>query len=265
MDVAVNNAYMAIADENTIYVYDVADNEYRKYEHTLNQADPTKNNIMQLQFYGNDGLYFLDGTYLYLLDPESLQVSNVSLTENDPKFPCSSFLIVDDVVYYTDVKTQAAVSYVTLDGTRADTLAHVEDKPAIAFWNEELYYTDEDRTLWKINPQTKESAPITTFPYDEIISMQIQNGVLICSMLSGDFYAYSLADLAGKLASAVTPLAHYTGGYSSLALLGDYVYTVKGSSIRQYSLENSEFTDFEICNTSDSSHRFNGATEICKK
>lgn len=261
MDVAVCNDYMAIADGNAIYVYDVADNEYRKYEHTLNQADPTKNNVMELQFYSDDGLYFLDGTYLYLLNPESLQVSNVSLTENDPKFPCSSFLIVDDVMYYTDVKTQAAVSYVTLDGARADTLAHVEDKPAIAFWNGELYYTDEDRTLWKINPQTKESAPITTFPYDEIVSMQIQNGVLTCSMLSGDFYAYSLADLAGKLASTVTPLAHYTGGYSSLALLGDYLYVVKGSSIRQYSLENSEFTDFEICNTSDSPHRFNGATE----
>ena len=51
MDVAASSDYMAIADNNLIYVYDVADGEYRKYEHTFNQTDLTKNNIMQVQFY----------------------------------------------------------------------------------------------------------------------------------------------------------------------------------------------------------------------
>ena len=91
MDGAATTDYMAIADGNAIYVYDARDGEYRKYEHTLNVADPSKNNIMNLQFYGDDQLYFLDGTYLYLLNPETLQVDNVSITESDPKFPCDTF------------------------------------------------------------------------------------------------------------------------------------------------------------------------------
>ena len=261
MDVAATDDYMAIADGNAIYVYDVADEIYRKYEHTLNQADPTKNNVMELQFYGDHGLYFLDGTYLYLLDPETLQVSNVSLTENDPKFPCSSFLIVDDVVYYTDVKTQAAISYIHLDGTKADTLARVDSKPTIAFWNGELYYTEAAKYLCKIDPQTKKYSQVASFP-EEIVAMQIQDNVFICTTLSGDFYAYSLSELSTThIAAEITPLAHYQGGYTSLALLGDYAYAIKGTSICQYSLTNASFTDFEICDVSDSVHRFNLATE----
>ena len=262
MDVAVHGDYMAIADDNLIYVYDVQDGAYRKYEHTLNLADPSKNDIMQLQFYGEDTLYFLDGTYLYRLHPETLQVSNVSITATDPKFPCSSFLIVDDVLYYTDVKTQASVSYITLDGTKADTLATVDSKPTITFWNGELYYTEAAKYLRKVDPNTKEDALVADFP-DDVVSMQIQDNVFICTTLAGDFYAYNLAELAAAhSARNVTPLAHYEGDYSSLALLGDYVYAVKGTSICQYALESSAFTDFEICNASDSVHRLNGAQEL---
>lgn len=261
MDVAVCNDYMAIADNNLIYVYNVQDNAYHKYEHTVNQADPTKNNVMKLQFYEDESLYFLDGTYLYLLNPETLQISNVSLTENDPKFPCDSFLIVDDVLYYTDVKTEASVSYITLDGRKAGTLATVLGKPIIAFYNEELYYTEAGKFLYKIDPQTEAKELVAYFD-DELVSMQIQNNVFVCSTLSGDFYAYNLTELAlTENAGIVTPLAHCQGNYASLAPFGEYVYAVKGDSVCQYSLENSVFTDFEICETSDSKHRINSATE----
>ncbi len=261
MDLAISDGYTAIADGNFIYVYDAQKDNYRKYVHTLNQADPSKNNVMQLQFY-NDELYFLDGTYLYSLHPETLQVSNVSLTENDPKFPCSSFLIVDDVLYYTDVKTQASISYITLDGTKADTLDAVTGKPSICFWNRELYYTDAGKHLYKVNPSTKEDALVAADFADDLVSMQIHENVFICTTLSGDFYAYNLSEFASAhSAREVVPLAHYKGGYSTLALFGDYVYAVKGSSVRQYSLENSEFTDFEICNASSSIHRLDSASE----
>ncbi|MBQ8343006.1 MAG: hypothetical protein IJY21_02740 [Clostridia bacterium] len=261
MDVAASSDYMAIADNNLIYVYDVADGEYRKYEHTFNQADLTKNNIMQVQFY-KDVLYFLDGTYLYRLDPETLQISDVSITEHYPKFPCSSFLIVNDVLYYTQVQYQQAdVSYITLDGTKADTLDNVPGKPTIAFWGGELYYTEAAKYLRKVDPQTKADDLVAYFP-DDLVSMQIQDNVFICTTLSGDFYAYNLAELAlEENAERVTPLAHYQEDYSSLALLGNYAYAVNGTSVCQYSIEKSEFTDFEICNASDSIHRFNGGTE----
>ncbi len=261
MDVAVCNDYMAIADDNKIHVYDVLDDTYRTYEHTLNQADPLKNNVLELQFYEDNGLYFLDGTYLYLLNPETLQISNVSLTENDPKFPCDSFLIVDDVLYYTDAKTPASVSYISLNGTRAGTLDTVPDQPIIAFWNGELYYTFAGKILYKVDPQT-ESKDLVAYFDDKLVSMQIQNDVFACSTSAGDFYAYNLTELAAtENANNVTPLAHYQGNYAALAPFGEYVYAVKGNSVCRYSLETSAFTDFEICETSDSEHRINGATE----
>ncbi len=264
MDVAVCSDYMAIADSNKIHVYDVLDDTYRTYEHTVNQVDTSKNNVLELQFYEDDGLYFLDGTYLYLLNPETLQISNVSLTESDPKFPCDSFLIVDDVLYYTDAKTPASVSYITLNGKKAGTLDTVPDQPIIAFYGGELYYTSSAQMLYKVNPQTEEKAYIAAFPYDELVSMQIQNGIFIYSTRSGDFYAYNLAELAATHSTddeRIAPLAHFQGGYTSLTQFGEYVYAVKGSSICQYSLEKNAFTDFEICETSDSKHRVNNAAE----
>ncbi len=260
MDVALTDDYMAIADNNLIYVYDVADGEYRKYEHTRNQ-DPTKDNIMELQFYGDDQLYFLDGRYLYLLNPETMQADYVSITDDHP-FPCSSFLLVDDVLYYTDVKTQASVSYIALDGTKAATLATVDGKPTIAFWNGELYYTDAGNHLYKIDPKVGGKGDPIAFFQDDLVSMQIQDNLLLCSTLSGDFYSYNLAELATvHNAAEVTPLAHYQNGYSSLSILDDYAYVVKGASLCQYAMKASSFTDFEICNTSDSIQRFNGAAE----
>ena len=260
MDVALTDDYMAIADNNLIYVYDVQKDEYRKYEHTRNQ-DPTKDNIMELQFYGDDQLYFLDGRYLYLLDPETMQASYVSITDGHP-FYCSSFLLVDGILYYTDVKAQPSVSYISLNGAKAATLATVDGNPTIAFWNGELYYTDAGNHLYKIDPKVGGKGDPIAFFQDDLVSMQIQDNLLLCSTLSGDFYAYNLAEIASvHNAAEVTPLAHYQGSYAALSLLGDYAYVVNGTSLCQYALKASSFTEFEICNTSDSVHRFNGATE----
>lgn len=260
MDAAACNGYMAIADENRIYVYDVSDGEYRKYEHTVNVSDPSKNNVMQVQFYGDD-LYFLDGTFLYRLDPETLERSDVSIGAEYPKFPCSSFLIVEDALYYTNVKTTTAISCVTLDGAAEYTLDTVDGKPTIAFGGDELYYTDAGKYLRKVNPRTKEEKFVAVFS-DDLVSMQIRNNVFICTTLGGDFYAYNLTELASeKDAAAIEPLARYTGNYTSLDLFGDYVYAVNSRSVRQYSLQDGAFTDFEICAASASPHRLDGGAE----
>ena len=176
MDVALTDDYMAIADNNLIYVYDVQKDEYRKYEHTRNQ-DPTKDNIMELQFYGDDQLYFLDGRYLYLLDPETMQASYVSITDGHP-FYCSSFLLVDGILYYTDVKAQPSVSYISLNGAKAATLATVDGNPTIAFWNGELYYTDAGNHLYKIDPKVGGKGDPIAFFQDDLVSMQIQDNLL---------------------------------------------------------------------------------------
>lgn len=264
-DVAVTNDYMAIADGNAIYVYDKKDELYRKYEHDFNKADPLKNNITKLQFDGDNRLYFLDATYLYVLDPNSLESETPTVTET--KFPCSTFLLEGNTLYYTDVKTEAQLSKIDLTNSEIDVSAavtlvnKVSSKPTIAYWQNELYYTDGGKHLYKVNPESKEKSFVAAFE-NEIVSMFIRDGIFLCSDINGNFFAYSLSDLsASHDAGTLTPISKYDGGYSALALLGDYVYAVKDSSVRRYSVKTSSFTDYEICEASQSLHRINGGTE----
>lgn len=265
-DVAVTNDYVAIADGNAIYVYDKKEGVYRKYVHNFNKSDPLKNNITKLQFDGNDQLYFLDATYLYVLDPSTLK--NETPTVKETKFPCSTFLLSGSVLYYTDVKTEAQLSKIDLGNSEIDVSQAVTlesgltSKPTITYFNHELYYTDGGKHLYKINPETKKSSFIAAFE-SEIVSMHIYENVFTCSDIGGNFYAYSLPELSTTHdANATAPLAHYEGKYASLALFGNSVYAVNGSSVCEYSLANSAFTDYEICNASASKHRTNGAAEL---
>ena len=54
-DVAVNERYVAISDENVIYVYDSVDNLYREYTHENYK-------IAKMQFSDSGSLYFADET-----------------------------------------------------------------------------------------------------------------------------------------------------------------------------------------------------------
>lgn len=263
-DIAFCNDYIAIADGNVIYLYDKKEGVYRKYEHTLNN-DAQKNTVTKLQFDANNRLYFLDATFLYILDPRSLKTDTLVVEETG--FPCSTFLLEKNILYYIDIKTEAQLSKIELDGSgisvsKAITLvSNLKSKPAIAFWQNELYYTDAGKYLHKIDPETKEDTFITVFP-SEIVSMQIVDNVFICSCLDGNFYAYNLVDLTlNNDASKIETLHSAEGAYSSLAPLGDWIYAIEGKSIRQYSVKNSAFTDYEIGNASSSFHRLNGGVE----
>lgn len=263
-DIAFCADYIAIADENVIYLYDKKDGVYRKYEHTLNN-DAYKNTVTKLQFDADNRLYFLDATFLYILDPRSLKTDTPVVEETG--FPCSTFLLEKNILYYVDVKTEAQLSKIELDGSgisvsKATTLvSNLKSKPAIALWQNELYYTDAGKYLHKIDPETKEDTFITVFP-SEIVSMFIVENIFTCSCLNGEFYAYALADLTlNSDASKIEPLLRAEGKYSSLAPLGDWIYAIKGNSVRQFSVQDFSFSDYEIGDESSSFHRLNGGTE----
>ena len=64
-DVAVSNSYTAISDGNSLFVYDRADDVYRRYEHSTP--------IHKIAFDKSGNLYFLSELYLYKLTPEALK------------------------------------------------------------------------------------------------------------------------------------------------------------------------------------------------
>ncbi|MBQ9113433.1 MAG: hypothetical protein IJY05_00745 [Clostridia bacterium] len=252
-DVAVTENFTAVANDKTIFVYNRKQGVYTQYSH------PEK--VTKLQFSEEETLYFLDSAMqLYSLEPKSLTATRLD-------FSCNTFYIAGQKLFFTAISGDIAKISVT-DLLNPDVYAppiqdHLLSKPAITYWENELYYTDAGKYLYKIDPTDPANTNtfLAAFP-SEIVSMAISENVLTCADLAGGFYSYNLADFFGNEdAGKATPIFTEQNGYSSLTLWEDFVYVVQEDSVRQYSLQAHAFTDYEIGSTSPSAHRLNGATE----
>lgn len=251
-DAAVTDDYTAIADGNVIYVYDRAENEYFEYAHG--------EQVTKLQFAADETLYFLDSVMqLHSLDPETLQATRLN-------FSCNTFAIDGDDLYFTAISGDVAkISRTSLsepDVYASPLVDKLMSKPAIAVWNGELYYTNAGTYLHKVNVD----APVTSDPIgyfsDQLSSLTVCENVLACATVEGEFFTYALPHI-----DADTLLFSETDGYSTLCSYGSCVYAIRKDgekgSVRQYSVTDNAFTDYEICAESRSVNRLNGATEVC--
>ncbi len=261
--VAVTEEYTAIADGNLLYVYDRANEEYLCYsEHAKN--------IKSVQFDSEGNLYFLSGLYVYTLSLSALQ-NGAPIAQKLADVSCTGFLIQDDTLYY--IHSEELCAYSLSDGTTRSLRTeneHIESP--LAFTNDALYYLCENadaenpHTLYALNPQTGSVTPITDFSV-QITSMVVSDNLFCFTANNGEFYAYNHTELAAsEHASSLTPVTQ-TGGkndkYVSLSANGGEVYAVYKNTIKQYSVENAAFTDYEISASSASAHRFNQASELC--
>lgn len=273
MDVAVSDDYTAIADGNTIYVYDRSDGIYRAYEHSLS-ATPAMNQITQLEFSSSGDLYFIDGApYLYILNKAQLSSLDSDTAALNTHFTCSAFTLSDNRIYFTHISgTTANLSYTTLNRLETSAARSIVEgipgstKPTLTHYNNTVYYTQYTNLL-KINPGAANAESEFVCGFDNAIeSLIISGGEVFLTDEKGAFYAYNLAQLeADRHASFVTPTASdESGTYRALSLYGKNVYAVRNQGVREYKIGDG-FTSYEIASNSDSITRLNGATDTLLK
>lgn len=256
-DVSVAEEYTAIADGSTIQIYDRESDSYLHYEHTKK--------VTKIQFSSNNLLYFLDAdTNLFTLNPDHLDKGTAKATSLN--FVCTTFAIFGSNLYYSHTSgVQSRICKAPLNNLSASTtlLDELSLSPALAFYNNELYYTESGKYLNKINPETKGGDTfVAAFP-SAILSMSIQDNVFMCVTDENTFFAYDLLSLAeSKQASSTTPITKATGGYTSLSLQGHFAYVIQRKAVKQYSIPNRAFTDYEISSASTASNRLNKATDV---
>ena len=141
-DVAVTENFTAVANDKTIFVYNRKQGVYTQYSH------PEK--VTKLQFSEEETLYFLDSAMqLYSLEPKSLTATRLD-------FSCNTLYIAGQKLFFTAISGDIAKISVT-DLLNPDVYAppiqdHLLSKPAITYWENELYYTDAGKYLYKIDP-----------------------------------------------------------------------------------------------------------------
>ena len=268
-DVAINENFTAIADGNIIYLYDETDEVYRKYAHEYHTANASSNDISKLQFDAAGNLYFLDKHDLFLLEYDKLSAPERAVA-TETAFSCTTFLIVDNTLYFTDMKNNVSPIYQTAlvnllpdKQNRKVCISYELKNATLAYWNDELYFTHKDLTtaLYKCNPTLSEKPNVLEMRIAEfeldILSIAVSDGILSFVSNAKEFYAYAL-----PRAEQDTLLLKDAGAYSALSAFGENIYAVNGQSVRQFSLTQKAFTSFEICSNSSQPNRLSGAADI---
>lgn len=253
MDVAATDGNVAIADGETLFLFDRSQGVWRTYTHT--------SPITKLHFGSREELYFLDGdaNAVYVLDvtqPTSATPTGVV---------CSTFSIRGEFLYY--VNNSAGLTSIC-----SVPLSNLTDKsvlysgrmysPALSFWNGEIYYVYGTEYLHKLHPATGVSTKVADLPKG-VISMTISEGTLLCVTEQGEFFAYALSDLsASGNANECVALAKLNGGYHAVSANANDVYLLRGNAVQKYCLEEQALTSYEISAHSNSPHRLDGASEI---
>ena len=248
-DVAVNERYLAIADGNVIYVYDNDAEIYREYLHG------GEHKVTKMQFADNGELYFCDeSTFLYKLNVQTLESAQTGLV-------CSTFVLSGDEIYFSNVSgNNSTLSKTTLatPQTTAPFLKDISSDTVFSISDEEIFYTDSGNYLLKY-PSAGD--PLISRFQNVLSSVVATPSLFYCTDVTGNFSVYNFNDLYENGGNA-TPVFTTDGEFSKLALFDDYVYAVDGASVRQYSIEQENFTDFEICSSSDSVNRLHGSTDV---
>ncbi len=267
-DVAVSDDFTAIADGNTIYVYNRARQTYRTYTHTANTTSDL-NVVANLEFSDYGDLYFIDGNaHMYTIESTLLASSTNELTTKAdfPAFFCNAFVINGNDLYFAvSSEASAHLSRTNLSAPNASSadliVSNISKGPAIAYYDDVLYYTNGNGNF------LNKIALDDDAPADEICaftvpisSLTVNGDEVFITNTNNEFYVYNRATLNG-LASDIQPLdKDQSGGYKTLSSHEEYVYVIHDRSVRQYET-NKGFTAFEISADSSSPHRLQGATD----
>ena len=270
--VAVNDSYVAIADQNGgtsyIYIYERATGSYRRYKHT------TADSITKIQFSASGELYFADSSaasILYRLkleDAGDLSAESIHITRG-----VGTFLIEGETLYVASVNAEQGRSSLYAFPLSSPTEgAAVEEtinftNPLLTYANGWLYCAVTDTAgarnyhVYAYPVGSGENAhtyTLTDGGAGDLTSVCFFGGALCFTTATG-IYA---ADLA---ANTVTPLIE-EAGCTALTLCNDTLYCVDGTSVRQiaYADGSAAFTDYEIAGASDSVGRLSGATDMAR-
>ena len=256
---AVCENYTAIADGNTIYVFDRDEGEYKTYVHGTGSS---QDQVKKMQFYESNTLYFADnatGDNLYKLNADTLETA----TEIED-IACGTFLIAGEDLYFTNSSGSLfATTLQDADNEQPKTSLLWDDVSSLAYYNDELYFVRSDFYLHKINPKTVATpdAQKTLFAtLSQVSSMTICEGSLIYTTVSGALHAYSLADVTESGLLFQTENEGYTDVYP----FGERVYVTQTqkATIKEYSATEKKFTAFEISSNSSANHRLSNATDV---
>lgn len=231
--VAIHDGYIAVANGDTIYVYN--GNEYLAYNHEAA--------VVQLQMNDESILYFLDENgNLHTMD-----CKQPKLTAEKEGTSCSAFTLAGDILYYAMSVTGKTNIYMEGYSSRPiDTLTSpVTNVPAMAYANGELYYTDGQRLK---NTSGKNYALGS-----DVYNLTVRGDRAYYTDKNG-FYVYDMASETVRHSIVESNIQ-----YTAIGADGNYLYIAgvmgRKTKICRYDATKEVFDDYEIGTSSTAKNR----------
>ena len=268
--VAMNEDYIAIADNCTIYVYDKAAGEYTRYDHEPLANQPTA--VSKIQFSDDGEMFFRDaGNQLWRYNFETHDRDKDPLRD----ISCQTFLIHGDYLYFV-TETNSGPSYfyyVPVADPQFSNRTELEkysaaSNPRMAYANDTLYCIINNNTVNAYDGNTHEF--IGGGRLDKSLP-EVTNLQFVCAYGNEFFYTVKGAgnqnnglwrtDFEGNA-------EHLVSGddFSTITSYGGKLYSIQGKTVREMLVKENavELTGYEIAIDSSSPHRLANATETVR-
>jgi hypothetical protein len=252
---AVQDDYIAIADGNTIFLYN--GKTYTTYTHT--QGD-----VIGCDFGYDGNLWFWDeGGNLYSVNPAEDDKTATALSSS----PYNAFTVTDDGAFGAFTTNNGTTIYTVSaqSGSEADKIATAFGSitvPVMRFENNVLYCAYDTKLFtYTLNGTNSETHTYRDFPADAT-DMTVENGIIHCVNSDG-LYEVTLSDAGTEVVSY--SLLERNSSFTRLAQSGNKLYIAEQESgtdtakIKLYDLQKRQFTDYEIGSSSDAPNRLKNA------
>ncbi|MDE7296720.1 MAG: hypothetical protein K2N84_05585, partial [Clostridia bacterium] len=264
---SMSDSYIAVADGQTLYLYDRANARYSTYEVPLKQEN---DKITKVQFSDDGRLFFSAGGLFYEYSFETGEA-----TEHEAA-TCSTFLVVGNSLY--TVRSSEGVVFlnyyslsdISRDGETRLTFWESYITPRLSYQNEQLYVVRENSLLRTFDVSTPGKAiALKLSQLDETYGdAQIAGFQFACAY--GDYLYYTVngnaqstnglyrTDFAGHAERLISG-----NGFSAIETYNGKLYCIRGASVVGLTVTDSgvTYSGYEIASASSSVNRLSGATD----
>lgn len=269
--IALSESYIAVADDNVLFIYDRAAERYERYEHTYTSAN-YKSIITGLQISSDGNLYFSDqhGKLFYF------DFKTRTAEEQSSLSSCFAFVVSGNTLYLASVALNMTTIYAIPDqgngklGTpkQVATIDSMNTTPCMfvyegslscAVGNRIYIYTESEGEYLGTEKLFSGEHPISNLGSVCVFQEEVYFTVNASRTEANGLYRTDF--------SSDCELILPGNNFRTLSTYNDSLFCVTGSTVRELQLGESgipNFTGYEIGSASSSYNRLSGATQIVR-
>lgn len=257
-DAAFSDRYIAVADKETLYVFDRESEEYARYVHTRE--------ISKIQFSDDGRLFFADRTAIAVYEFDAAALSSLfgggEAVPQEYAVPSATFYIESGYLYAAAVSPSVTSLYalplndLSVTGRTPFDYINANMTPRMTFADGMLYCVSDSK-IYTYNAANGNINRGSSYNFGQVNAIRAFGGGIYYTTDDG-IYRTDPSDLTDKAERVCQG-----SGFTALTVYANDLYCIQNRSVRKLNVsqEGVTFSDYEIGSSSSSLNRLSGATQ----